>query len=328
MDPLETVKIEKDTSFILMLGAYRRGHRVYYLPEGGMTLKDGKVYFRVVSVVPQDVVNCPFIKKEMQELSSDEVGAVFVRSDPPFDETYLMNTWLLERLPAKIPVINRPAGIRTVNEKLWATQFVSITPKTIVSRDKNDLTGFLKSEKDVIAKPTDGFGGASVFRVRKGDPNANVILETVSRRWTKDIILQKYIPAAQKGDKRILLLNGEPLGAVLRVHAKGEHRNNFFAGGTPAKTTITANDKKIIRILKPELKKLGLYFVGIDIIGRYLIEVNVTSPTCLREMNRLYNKNLEYPIIEFAKSLAVEYQRKKKSHGRGYCRGGINAVPF
>ena len=309
MDPIENVKMEKDTSFIFMLGAYRRGHNVYYLPDGGITLKNNRVHFHVVPVIPQDVPNSPFIKKEALTLSEDKVNAVFVRSDPPFDETYLMNTWLLERSPKNIPVINNPSGIRTVNEKIWATQFASIIPKTLISRQKKEMLNFLREEKDIVIKPANGFGGSSVFHIEYGDKNANVTLETVSQFWTKEVILQKYIPAAQNGDKRILLLNGEPLGAVLRVHAKDDHRNNFFAGGKPAKTTITPNDRKIVNILKPHLKKLGLYFVGIDIIGNYLIEVNVTSPTCLREMNYLYGKNLENQVISFIERLVKENKK-------------------
>ncbi len=313
MDPLEMVKMEKDTSFILMLGAHRRGHATYYLADGGMTLKNGKVYFRVVSVIPQQVADSPFIKKDARELSEDDVHAIFVRSDPPFDEAYLMNTWLLERLPKRIAIINNPAGIRTVNEKIWATQFKNITPKTMVSRNKKDLTEFLKTEKDIIVKPANGFGGSSVFHVKAGDDNANVILETVSQYWTKEVIAQRYVAEAKNGDKRILLLGGEPLGAVLRVHAEGDHRNNFFAGGKSAKTTMTSNDKKIISILKPHLKRLGLYFVGIDIIGQYLIEVNVTSPTCLQEMNRLYHKNLENQVISFVEKFAKEPKKTKSN---------------
>ena len=311
MDPLETVKFEKDTSFILMLGAYKRSHDAFYLSDGGMSLKDGKVFFRVVPVIPQLNPNEPFIQKETVILSQDQVHAVFVRSDPPFDETYLMNTWLLERLPKSIPVINDPAGIRTVNEKIWATQFRPLIPKTILSARKDDLLLFLKKEQDIIVKPTNGFGGSAIFHIRDGDENANVILETVTDRWQKGIILQKYVPEAKQGDKRILLLNGKPLGAVLRVHAKGDHRNNFFAGGKPQPATITANDKKIIRTLCPYLQRLGLYFVGIDIIGKYLIEVNVTSPTCLQEMNRLYGKTLEEQVIRFAEKLISKRKKLK-----------------
>ncbi len=303
MDPLEMVKPEKDTSLAFMIGAHRRGHKVFYLPDGGISLKNNKVHFRLTPVIPHVDNHSPFHIRECVELSQDDVHAVFVRSDPPFDQQYLMNTWLLDRLPKRIPVINNPAGLRTVNEKIWAAQFHRIVPKTVISRHKNHLIQFLNQEKTIVVKPANGFGGSSVFVIRKGNLNTNVILETVSRNETEEVIAQTYVADAKKGDKRILLLNGEPLGAVLRVHAKDDHRNNFFAGGKPHAATITANDRKIIKTLKPHLKTLGLYFVGIDIIGKYLMEVNVTSPTCLQEMNRLNNVRLEDNVIDFVEKL-------------------------
>ncbi len=310
MDPLEAVKFEKDTSLMLMLGAKRRGHSLYFLPQGGIFLKEGQVYFKVTPVVPQSFKKKPFVLDSPLVLFELEVDAVFVRTDPPFDEQYLLDTWLLDRLPARVAVINHPGGIRTVNEKLWAIQFTSLVPPTLVTRQREKILGFLKKYTEVIVKPTDSFGGSSIFYIKKGDKNTHVILETLTRQFKRYIIAQKYIPAAKKGDKRILLLNGEPLGVLLRVHAPDDHRNNFFAGGHPEKAVITARDKKIISVLKPHLQKLGLYFVGIDIIGDYLIEVNVTSPTCLQEMNRLYNQRLEEKVIEFAERLVKSLKRK------------------
>lgn len=311
MDPLETVRIEKDTTFILMVGAHRRGHQTFYLLDNGISIRNGKIFFDVTEVIAQSNQKLPFIRKSPMTLSENQVHAVFVRNDPPFDERYLMNTWLLNQLPQRIPIINNPSGIRTVNEKIWASQFTTITPPTVISGQKKCLLEFLRCEKDVIAKPTNGFGGSSIFHIKPSDDNTNVILETLTRQWTQEIILQKYISAAKTGDKRILLLNGEPLGAVLRVHVRGDHRNNFFAGGRPRATTITAHDQCIIEILRPELKKLGLTFVGIDIIGEYLIEVNVTSPTCLQEMNRLNHVHLEEKVIMFVESLVPEKSETK-----------------
>ncbi|MBI5416039.1 MAG: glutathione synthase [Candidatus Omnitrophica bacterium] len=303
MDPLHTVIMKKDTSFLLMLGARRRGHKTFFLPDGGITRRDGKFYFHAVEVAPQRVAARPFIKKRAVTLTQDNVDAVFVRGDPPFDEQYLMNTWLLDLLPARIPVINRPSGVRTVNEKIWPTQFTELVPPTIVSRNREDLLGFLAKEKDIVAKPTGGHGGQSVFHVQSGGTNANVILETLTNNWQKEIILQKFIPASRRGDKRILLLDGEPLGAVLRVHARDDHRNNFFAGGHALPAKITGRDGEIIAVLKPRLQELGLYLVGIDVIGKYLIEVNVTSPTCLQEMNAFNKTRGEDKIIDFVENL-------------------------
>ncbi len=303
MDPLEKVIFEKDTTFMMMLNAHARGHEVYYLPEDGISLVEGKVFFHVTKVIPQTIPNLPFKEEFTARLSQDDIHAVFIRPDPPVDEQYLMNTWLLEHLPKHILIINSPAGIRTVNEKVWVAQFKNITPPTIISANKGDLLDFIAKHQNIIAKPTNAFGGTSVFHIEKGNTNTKVILETLTERFNKAIVVQKYIPESQNGDKRILLLDGQVLGVLLRMHEEGEHRNNFYAGGKPMPSTINANDKKIITILKPHLQELGLYFVGIDILGDYLIEVNVTSPTCLQEMNRLYNVKLEEKIIDFVEKL-------------------------
>ncbi len=310
MDPLSSVIMEKDTSFALMLGAQERGHAVFFVTDGGVNLLNGKIYFQAQSIVAQKVPEQPFIRQRALELPAEEVNAVFVRSDPPFDYQYLLNTWLLDRLPSWIPAINSPAGLRSVNEKLWLTQFPSLTPRTLISRNRQDIIIFFNAEKKMIAKPTDNYGGFAVFLVEHNDPNANVILETLTAGWTREIIVQQYVPEARKGDKRILILDGEPLGAVLRVHAPDDHRNNFFSGGKPHACDITARDREIISVLRPHLARLGLYFVGIDILGDYLTEVNVTSPTCLQEMNRLYDLKLELKVIEFAERLVDRLRRE------------------
>ncbi|OGX38432.1 MAG: glutathione synthase [Omnitrophica WOR_2 bacterium RIFCSPHIGHO2_02_FULL_52_10] len=312
MDPLTRVIVEKDTTLALMVGAHRKKHKVYFLPDGGMVRKDGVMHFHVREVTPQYDKARPFIDRGSAVLPQGEVHVVFIRNDPPFGEQYLHNTWLLDLLPRHIPVINAPAGIRTVNEKIWASQFNDLVPATLIGCDRAALTGFVAQHAEVIAKPTDSYGGQSVFHVHPGQKNTKVILETLTRNWRKDIIVQKYIPEALDGDKRILLLDGEPLGAVLRKHAEDDHRNNFFAGGKPQATDITGRDREIIKRLKPELRKLGLYFVGIDIIGEYLIEVNVTSPTCLREMNDLYGRRLEDKVIGFSEKLIDQFAAKNK----------------
>lgn len=302
MDPLEKVIFRKDTTLMLMVAAKRRGHRIFYLANGGIVFEENQFKFHVQEITPQLIEKKPFVYLGAQEITEKNVDVIFIRNDPPFDEQYLLNTWLLDQLPKNIFVVNNSSGIRSANEKLWALQFKNIIPPTFVGRDKEEMLKFIAKEKEIVAKPTDGHGGKGIFRIKKSDTNTNVILETLTQNWNKDIILQRYIPEAQRGDKRILLLNGEPLGAMLRVHAKDDHRNNLFSGGKPYPAKITANDLKIIRMLKPKLKVLGLYFVGIDIIGNYLMEVNVTSPTCLQEINRLYNCRLEDKIIKFAEN--------------------------
>lgn len=303
MDPLETVIFDHDTTFMLMVGAHNRGHETYFVPKDGISLINGKVYFHTIKVTPQLMPHQPFIEGPAARLSEDQVDAVFIRPDPPFDEQYIMNTWLLDHLAEHIPVLNKPSGIRTVNEKIWAAQFKDITPPTIISSNKADLLQFIKEHKSIIAKPSHAFGGQSVFHIESGHTNTNVILETLSKFYTETIILQKYIPEAKNGDKRILLLNGEPLGAMLRLHGDDDHRNNIFAGGSAKPAVITKRDLEIISQLRPHLQRLGLYFVGIDILGDYLIEVNVTSPTCLQEINRFNNVRLEDKVIEFAERL-------------------------
>ncbi|MFC1510701.1 glutathione synthase [Candidatus Omnitrophota bacterium] len=299
MDPLDQVKMEKDTSFILMLASHLRGHKIYYLPQGGMFSACGQIGFHVQHVIPEDNKERPFLLHDHCVLTADQVDALFIRTDPPFNEQYLFDTWMCDLLKTKTFVMNNPNGIRCVNEKLWATQFVDLVPPTYVGRNSADLLSFLMEYETVIAKPTNGFGGQGVFKIKQGDDNTNVIFEALTQNGCCDIIVQQYIPEAHQGDKRILLLNGDPLGAVLRVHGDDDHRNNFFSGGKPAATTITARDQEIIDVLKPHLQRLGLYFVGIDIIGDYLIEVNVTSPTCLQEMNRLNEASLEENVIDF-----------------------------
>ena len=309
MDPLESVNIHKDTTFALMGGAQRRQHNVYYLKKGGIALKSGHHNFHVTQVIPQTDTQEPFKRISDKILNQNEVDCIFIRSDPPFDYDYLIHTWLLDRLPKTVVVINRPDGIRTANEKIWVTQFTSLVPKTLISRNRKDLLWFVEEYERVVVKPTDGFGGHSVFSIQKNDPNTNVILETITHQFTREVILQEFIKEADQGDKRILVLNGEPLGAVLRVHAKGDHRNNFFSGGKPVKTSITDQERGIVAMLKPELIRLGLYFVGIDILGGYLIEVNVTSPTCLQEMNCFYNQKLEDHVIQFAEQLVSKKEK-------------------
>jgi len=198
MDPLETVIFEKDTTFMMMLGAHTRGHEVYFLAEDGISLVEGKVYFHVIKVIPQAVAHMPFKEEHSARLSQDDIHAVFIRPDPPVDEQYLLNTLFLDHLPKHIAVINSPSGIRTVNEKVWVSQFKKITPPTIISANKSDLMDFIAKHKNIIAKPTNAFGGQSVFHIKTGCTNTKVILETLTDRYNKAIVVQKYIPESKK----------------------------------------------------------------------------------------------------------------------------------
>lgn len=311
MDPLETVIFEKDTSLALMWGAQRQGHRIFYLSNDGVSMTDHGVQCHVQEIEATNDKSNLFIKKDKFLFTSEDIDVIFIRTDPPFNEDYLINTWMLDRLEDHAVIINRPSGIRTVNEKLWAMKFTGLVPPSLATQNKLEMLNFLKQHQAVIAKPTNSYGGQKIFKIQHNDINRNVILETLTEDFTQKIILQEFIPEADLGDKRILLLNGDPLGAVLRVHAEGEHRNNFFSGGKPQAAKITSREHFIIDQLRTELQRLGLYFVGIDILGDYLIEVNVTSPTCLQELNRFSDQTLEDDIIKFAEDLV-----KKRSLSR------------
>ena len=299
MNPLESVQRLKDTTYAFMIGAVRRGHRVYYVPLDGVSLLDGGLQFDVEEVAPTPEAVAPFERRGVRRMAAGEADALFIRTDPPFDAKYLIHTWLLDHAPPGLYVMNDPAGVRAVNEKVWALQFTDLVPPSLVTQSAELARVFLAEHEVVVAKPTDGFGGQGVFVVRDGEPNTNVILETLTDKGQDAIIVQRFIPEAEAGDKRILLLAGEPLGAVLRLHGKEDHRNNFFAGGQPHPAELTDLDREIIDELAPHLRALGLAFVGIDVIGDYLIEVNVTSPTCLQEMNRLYSVRLEDRVVEY-----------------------------
>ena len=309
MDPLDTVDYHKDTTFAFMLGASRREHEVYYLPTGGIHLSGNTARFDVTPVVPREDPEHLFDVSQVISVTDSDVDAIFIRSNPPFDAQYLMNTWLLEPIRDRIAVINDPSGVRGANEKLWAMNFPELMPPTLVTRSRAMFHEFIDENESIVAKPTDGFGGLGVFVVRRGDPNAQVIFETLSENGRREIVLQGMVPEARNGDKRILLLNGEILGAVLRVQGGEDHRNNFFAGAKPHAVEITERDREIVTSLKPHLIEQGLYFAGIDILGDYLIEVNVTSPTCLQEVNAITGERLEDQVIEFAETLSRERQR-------------------
>ena len=303
MNPLGSVNPAKDTTYRFMLGASRRGHDVHFVPSAGVSLVDGEVVFDTLSVTPREDPEHPFVENGPVSLAGADVDAVFIRTDPPFDATYLMHTWLLDHLPPRVFVMNDPGAVRTVNEKIWALQFTDLVPTSLVAAEIARIEQFLTDHGSIVVKPTDGYGGEGVFIVRAGDKNARVIFETLTSNGRVPVIAQEFVPESEVGDKRILLLDGEPLGAVLRVHSEADHRNNFFAGGTACPVELGARDHVIIDALRPHLLSLGLHFVGIDVIGEFLIEVNVTSPTCLQEMNQLYGLQLEDRVIEF-----VEHQ--------------------
>lgn len=300
-DPAESFIIKKDTTHALMNECFRRNHTVYHALPNQISTSGQNL---IIEASEYEVSDTHLTRKgDAIPLSQNDIGTIFIRTDPPFDASYLSTTWLLSNFKSQIPIINNPDGIRSVNEKIWVSQFTEFVPTTLISSSKTQLNKFIGTHEKCIAKPLNGYGGSGIFILDKNDPNKNVILESVSRNYTDAIILQEYLEEAKIGDKRVLLLNGDILGATLRVHNASDHRNNFFAGGSAKKADITAKERHIIEQMKPYLRELGLYFVGLDFIGERLIEVNVTSPTCLKEINALNHCQLEVDIIDFVETL-------------------------
>lgn len=299
MKPLATVVRDKDTSLLFMKAAQELGCNLYFLSQNNASITKKGVVFHVQRFsCLDDSASSVFEVHESTQLHENVVEALFIRTDPPFDKSYLHDMWVLEQVKAPIKFINHPRGIKEVNEKIWATQFKEIIPDTCITCNKQELNSFLNTHKKIILKPTDGFGGESICILTQDDPNKHVLLEMLSNNFSQYVIAQQYLADAKNGDKRILLADAEPVGVVLRHHSNSDHRNNFFAGGTAKLAELTDRDHFIMDQLKPYLIKLGLRFVGIDIIGGYLIEVNVTSPTCLQEYNQLNNKSIHLDLVK------------------------------
>jgi len=300
MDPLEKVRPYKDTTYFLMLAAAQRGHRVCHLQQHQLHLDHDRVRAAVAWLEVRDDPDRPFTPVEQGECDLGDMDAVWIRTDPPLDRRYLYATLLLDHLPAATRVLNRPSGIRNWNEKLAALHYPQFCPPTLVTADSARLAAFAKAHRRIALKPVDGFGGKGItFHNADGtdeaDPAAVEAATAGGRRW---VIAQQYLPAARDGDKRILLLDGEPLGAILRVHADGRELNNLDAGGTAHPAELTPRDLEICAALKPGLLEQGIFFAGIDIIGGQLIEVNVTSPTGLQELCRFSGEDFHHRIMD------------------------------
>lgn len=308
MDPVGTINTEKDTTFVLMLEAQARGHEVWYLELKDIFIKNARAFGNATELTlhrGRDYYKLG--ATETAELESFD--AVWMRKDPPFNQDYIYATYILSLIDgAKTKVINDPRGIRESNEKLYTLYFPEWIPESLVTKDLTQLNTFLAEVGgEIVVKPLDGHGGEGVFYVREGDRNANVILETVTDFGKRYVLAHKFIEEVSEGDKRIILLNGEPLGAVLRVpKGGGEFRCNFHSGGSPAKSDLTERDIEICEALGPRLREDGLYFVGIDVIGGYITEINTTSPTGVQEINRLEGVKLEGEVIDFAERLCSD----------------------
>ncbi|MFP5482931.1 MAG: glutathione synthase [Gammaproteobacteria bacterium] len=287
IDPLTSLNPKKDSSIAMMESAQSRGWKVGVIEDGGLHWSTGAGVRAQVVWIAIDRASKPwYAEVGREEMALKDLDAVIMRKDPPFDAEFVTATWLLEQGEREgARVFNSPRAIRDHNEKFTIAQFEQFVVPTLVSRNAAQLRGFLEQHPDAIAKPLDGMGGTSIFRMKKGDQNVGVILETLTNYGRKTAMIQRYIPDIVDGDKRVLLINGEPVPYCLaRLPKEGEHRGNLAAGGTGRAQPLSESDWHIARTLAPELKKRGLLLVGLDIIGQNLTEVNVTSPTCFREI--------------------------------------------
>ncbi|KPF77672.1 glutathione synthetase [Brevundimonas sp. AAP58] len=280
MDPIEGVNIASDTTFFLALEAQRRGHALWVYDFRTLALEDGDLFCRARPVTLRPVVgdHVTFGQEVRLNLGRD-VDVILMRQDPPFDMAYVTATYLLETVHPQTLVVNDPAEVRSAPEKLFATRFEGVQPPTLVSADPVALVDFHERHGDVVLKPLHGAAGSGVVRLKAGDPNLEALIEIHAAASRDPLVIQKFIPAVSKGDKRIILIEGEPVGAINRVPAEGQVRSNLRVGGTAAPVEITERDREICAVIGPELKARGLMFVGIDVIGDYLTEINVTSPT-------------------------------------------------
>ena len=291
MDPIEGVNIETDTTFFLMLEAQTRGHALWHYTPDKLAMEDGKVTARARPM------NLRALKGDHHRLGEREVvdlstmDVVLMRQDPPFDMAYITATHFLETIHPKTLVVNNPAEVRNAPEKLFVTGFPGLQPPTLITSDPEAIRDFQARHGDMVLKPLYGGGGSGVVRLKVGDPNLDALLELHAMIGREPVIAQKFIPAISKGDKRILLVDGEPVGAINRVPAEGQVRSNLARGGRAEAVELTARDREICAIIGPELKRRGLLFVGIDVIGDYLTEINVTSPTGAQQLHRFGGAN-------------------------------------
>ena len=298
MNPLETVKAYKDTTYYLMLAARERGNEVFYFNQYSMQAGNAGVTAVVEKLEVHASIEQPFTVLDRQLVDLSMMDAIWIRTDPPFDRSYLYSTLLLDMVGKRTLVFNRPSGIRNWNEKLAAMFHPELTPATLISRDTCEILKFSSEHDRVTLKPIDGHGGKGIVFIDRHGPDNESLVRQVSRDESHWIIVQEYLPDAQVGDKRILLVEGEPIGAVLRVHADGAELNNLDQGGEAVACDMDERDYEICDALKPGLIEQGIFFSGIDVIGGKLIEVNVTSPTCLQELCRFSGISHHYNIVE------------------------------
>ncbi|MET0067750.1 MAG: glutathione synthase [Candidatus Thiodiazotropha sp.] len=300
MDPIESIKIHKDSTFAMMLAAQARGWTIHYIQPHDLTLKDGICWAATRRIEVRDDPAGWYQFGSSQTLPLDRLDALLMRKDPPFDMEYVYTTYLLEQAERQgCLVVNRPASLRDANEKLFTAYFPQCTPATLVTRDSAEIRAFHQTHGDIILKPLGGMGGASVFRVTRQDANLSVIIETLTGDGRNFAMAQRFIPEISAGDKRILMVDGEAVPyALARIPAEGETRGNLAAGGRGEGIPLSERDRWIAQQVAPELKSRGILFAGLDVIGDYLTEINVTSPTCIRELDKQFDLDIAGDLMD------------------------------
>jgi len=296
MDPIETVDIDADSTFVLGLEAQERGHALWHYLPSALSFKDGRVTAHAQRLELRREKGRHFTKGPLEVIDLAAMDVVLMRQDPPFDMAYITATHILEHIHPETLVVNDPASVRNAPEKLFVTHFEGVMPPTLISSDRREVLAFREEHEDIIVKPLFGNGGAGVFHIKPGDENLTALLELFTEFYREPVIAQRYLPEVRDGDKRVILVDGEPVGAIDRVPAAGEARANMHVGGQAIKAGLTERDLELCRAIGPALKERGLIFVGIDVIGDYLTEINVTSPTGLQEINRFDGVKLEATI--------------------------------
>lgn len=309
MDPIESTNYKKDSTLAMLWAAQDRGWSVHYLTMSDLYLDNGIAKGRSTALTVHRNPDHFYDLGERNTVDLASFDVILMRKDPPFDNEYIYATYLLERAEMQgTLVVNRPQSLRDCNEKVFATAFADCAPAHLVARDADLLKAFHQQHGDVIFKPLDGMGGSAIFRLKPDDPNVSVIIETLTDHGQQQIMAQKYLPEIKDGDKRILMINGRPVDySLARLPAKGETRGNLAAGGTGRAQPLTERDRWIANQVAPELINRGLLFVGLDIIGDYLTEINVTSPTCIREIDAAYGTDIGAMLMD---EIALQLEQK------------------
>jgi len=299
MDPISSINIKKDSTFEMIWQAQQLGWQVDYFEMNDLSIDNGRALGSARTVTAYQNPDHWFDLSERRQIELGELDAILMRKDPPFDMEFVYSTYILELAEQQgALVVNSPSALRDCNEKAYCAWFPEVCPETVITREAQQLRDFLELHGDIILKPLDGMGGASIFRVEKGSANIGVIIETLTNHGTTYAMAQRYLPAIKDGDKRILMVNGKPIDYCLaRIPAQGETRGNLAAGGRGVAQALSDSDRKIAATVGPELRKRNILFAGLDVIGDRLTEINVTSPTCIKEINAQFDTNIALDLL-------------------------------